>query len=62
MNIQSQFARFADKTQSVERCVARHDGGYLIRLADGRSGVSHAPLAQGARAVLTQSGAVEAAR
>jgi hypothetical protein len=59
MNTQSSFSRFVRKTTSVERCVARHDGGFLVRLSDGRAGVSHAPIPEGARAHLTDAGMVE---
>lgn len=62
MNTQIRFSLFTRQTQVVDRCVARHDGGYLVRLSDGRSGVSHIPLEPGARALLTGGGRVEAMR
>jgi hypothetical protein len=59
MNNPSPLSRFTRQTQTVERCVARHDGGYLVRLSDGRAGVCAIPIPEGARARLTDAGAVE---
>lgn len=62
MNIPFQVARSSRQTPVVDHCVARHDGGYLVRLSDGRAAVSKAPLAKGTAAVLDAHGAVEAVR
>lgn len=59
MNIPLLFKR---KTEVVVFCLARHDGGYLVRLSSGRHGSSPAPLAIGAPAVLRRTGVVEAVR
>lgn len=62
MNTQIRFLRFSRRTQVVDRCVARHDGGWLVRLSDGRAGVSPCPLEPGVRAVLGDDGRVERGR
>ena len=62
MNTHISPSRFTRRTQVVERCVARHYGGYLVRLSDGRAGVSSMPLPEGARAVLTDGVVTEARR
>jgi hypothetical protein len=59
MNITSFFKR---KPEVVTACMARHDGGYLVRLSSGRHGASPTPLMIGTPAVLRRTGAVEAVR
>lgn len=62
MNTQIRTSQISRRTQVVDRCVARHDGGWLIRLSDGRAGVAAQPLEAGDRVVLTDTGTVERAR
>ena len=59
MNIPSIFKR---RPETVTACMARHDGGYLVRLNSGRHGSSPTALPLGAPAVLRRTGAVEAVR
>jgi hypothetical protein len=59
MNILSLFKR---KPEVVVFCLARHDGGYLVRLSSGRHGSSPSALAIGAPAALRRTGVVEAVR
>ena len=59
MNILSFFKR---KPEVVVFCIARHDGGYLVRLSSGRHGSSPTALPIGTPAVLRRTGAVEAIR
>lgn len=44
---------------TVTRCVARQDGGYLIVLANGQSGVSSSPVVLGCRVKIDANGKVE---
>lgn len=46
---------------TVIRCVARQDGGYLIVLSNGQSGVSPLPVSEGCRVKIDASGKVERA-
>lgn len=57
MNIPSFFKR---KTEVVVFCIARQDGGYLVRLSSGRHGASPTALPIGAPATLRRTGVVEA--
>ena len=50
------------KPEVVVFCIARHDGGYLVRLSSGRHGASPTALAVGTPAALRRTGAVEAVR
>ena len=59
MNISSFFKR---RPETVTACMARHDGGYLVRLSSGRHGSSPTALPIGTPAVLRRIGAVEAVR
>jgi hypothetical protein len=59
MNILSLFKR---KPEAVVFCIARHDGGYLVRLSSGRHGASPTALAIGTPAALRRTGAVEVVR
>jgi hypothetical protein len=45
-------ARVAPKTEAVARCVARHDGGYLVVTAKGSSAISPQPIPEGAFVVI----------
>lgn len=62
MNIPAPHSRATHPTPSVERCIARHDGGYLVRLSSGQTGISQTALALGAPAIRNASGAVETVR
>ncbi len=59
MNITSLFKR---RPEVVVFCLARHDGGYLVRLSSGRHGASPVELRVGTPARLRLTGAVEAVR
>lgn len=59
MNIPSFFKR---RPETVTACMARQDGGYLLRLSSGRHGSSPTALPIGTPAVLRRTGAVEAVR
>ncbi len=56
MNILSLFKR---KPEVVTACMARHDGGYLVRLSSGRHGSSPLSIDVGTPAALRRTGAVE---
>lgn len=53
-------ARVAPITESVQRCVPRHDGGYLIVTRKGRHAVSTTEIPEGARVVIRDGQAVRA--
>ena len=50
--------RVEPKADFVERCVARHDGGWLIVTRSGQSGVSPSEIPIGTR-VIIRDGKVE---
>jgi archaeosine-15-forming tRNA-guanine transglycosylase len=52
--------RSAAKADTVTRCVARHDGGYLIVTRKGGSGVSASEIPEGVRVVIRDGQAVRA--
>ena len=47
-------ARLSEKSETVARCVPRHDGGYLVVLRSGGSAVSAEELPEGARVVIRE--------
>lgn len=51
-------ARVAEKSDTVARCVARHDGGWMVVTHKGQSGVALAEIPIGTR-VIIRDGKVE---
>jgi hypothetical protein len=49
------------KPETVARCVARHDGGYLIVTRKGGSGVSLSEIPEGVRVVIRDGQATRCA-
>lgn len=54
--------RVAPLTDSVARCVPRHDGGFLIVTRKGKSAVSLSEIPEGAHIVIRDGQAMRAAR
>ena len=54
--------RVGPLTDSVERCVARHDGGWLIVTRKGKHAVSPTEIPEGAQVVIRDGQAVRSAR
>jgi hypothetical protein len=54
--------RVAPLSQTVARCVARQDGGFIVVTRKGHSAVAPEELPEGARIVIRDGQAVRAAR
>lgn len=50
--------RVAPQTETVRRCVARQDGGWMVVTAKGNSAVSPTEIPEGARIVIRDGQAV----
>lgn len=56
------MTRLPEKSETVARCVPRHDGGYLVVLRSGGSAVSAEELPEGARVVIREGRAERPSR